>query len=139
MKTLVVLFGLLLAASAIAAAAPATTDAATPTVVNYAEYPLKVGGSDYTLITIVQDFPPGTGIAPHRHGANLLVTVMSGALTLHERGGDRVVKAGESFTESPGNVHSVDNMGPDPVRIAVSVLLPKGQEITTMVSDKMKM
>jgi quercetin dioxygenase-like cupin family protein len=65
--------------------------------------------------------------------------LITGALTLHESGGDRVIKAGESFTESPGNVHSVVNAGPGPARIVVSVLLPKGAEITTMMSDAGKM
>jgi quercetin dioxygenase-like cupin family protein len=107
--------------------------APSPVVVNYATYPLTVGAAQYDLITIVEDFPTGSGIATHVHGGNLIVTVMSGALTLHEYGGDKVVKAGESFTEGPGNRHSVVNAGPGPVRIAISVLLPKGAEITTMI------
>ena len=133
MKTFVVLIGLLLASGVLVMAAP---EAAPPApIVNFARCPLTVVAGDYDLLTIVQDFPPGALIGTHRHGGYLLITVMSGAMTLRESGGDRVVKAGESFTESPGRVHSVVNAGPGPARIAVSVLLPKGAEITTMVPD----
>jgi quercetin dioxygenase-like cupin family protein len=129
MKTSVLFFGLLLVSSVVAMAAPS------PVVVDFAKAPVTVGGAEYDLVTVVEDFPAGSGIATHVHGGNLLVTVISGALTLHEYGGDKVIRAGESFPESPGNRHSVVNAGPGPVRIAISVLLPKGAEITTMLAD----
>ena len=132
MKAGVFLACFLLAAGGLAVANPST---ATPVVVNYGTFPVTVGGASYDLITIVQDFPPGTGIPMHRHGGYLVVTVVSGELTLHDKGIDRVIKTGESFTESPGNLHYVTNDGSSQVRIAVSVLLPKGAEITTMAPN----
>jgi quercetin dioxygenase-like cupin family protein len=132
-KTRFLFLGLFLASTVVAMAAPS------PVVVDSGTCSVTVGGAEYDLITIVQDFPAGAGIAAHQHGGNLLVTVITGALTLHESGGDRVVKAGESFTESPGNTHSVVNAGPSQARIAISVLLPKGAELTTMMSVAGKM
>jgi quercetin dioxygenase-like cupin family protein len=43
------------------------------------------------------------------------------------------VKTGDSWTENIGDQHSVINAGMVPVRVAVSILLPKGAEFTTLV------
>ncbi len=43
------------------------------------------------------------------------------------------IKTGESWTERPGDVHSVVNAGTDTARLAVSILTPKGAEVTIMV------
>jgi quercetin dioxygenase-like cupin family protein len=44
-----------------------------------------------------------------------------------------VVKTGESWTEKPGDIHAVINGGSVTTRVAVSILIPKGAEVTTMV------
>jgi len=95
MKTRLLFLGLFLASTVVAMAAPS------PVVVDYATYPLTVGDAQYDLITIVQDFPAGAGIAAHQHGGNLLVTVITGALTLHESGGDRVIRQGRASRKAP--------------------------------------
>jgi quercetin dioxygenase-like cupin family protein len=46
---------------------------------------------------------------------------------------EMIKKQGESWTENPGNEHSVINAGNVTARVAVSVLLPKGAEATTMI------
>jgi quercetin dioxygenase-like cupin family protein len=104
-----------------------------PTVVSQAKYPLNVGSGEYDLITRVLEFPPGAGIANHMHGGHVLVTVLSGEMTLREKGTEKIVKAGESWTESPGNVHAVVNAGPATARLVGVFLIPKGAEATTMV------
>jgi len=104
-----------------------------PTVVSQAKYPLTVGSGEYDLITRILEFPAGAGFANHMHGGNVLVTVLGGEMTLREKGTDKVVKAGESWTESPGNVHAVMNAGTAAARVVAVFLLPKGAEVTTMV------
>jgi len=42
-------------------------------------------------------------------------------------------KTGESWTEKPGDEHAVINAGKATVRVAVSILLPKGVEATSLV------
>jgi len=118
----------------VAAADEKTGQAATsgPTVVSQAKYPLTVGTGEYDLITTILDFPSGAGIANHMHGGNVLVTVLGSELTLREKGTEKIVKAGESWTESPGNVHTVVNAGTATARVAAVFLLPKGAEVTTM-------
>jgi quercetin dioxygenase-like cupin family protein len=104
-----------------------------PTVVHMAKYPIAVGKGEFELLTIIMDFPAGAGVTNHKHGGHVLVTVLSGDMTLREKGGERVVKTGESWTERPGDVHAVINAGTDTARVAVSILLPKGAEVTTMM------
>lgn len=109
------------------------TSAPSPVVVNMSKFPIAVAGSDYDLLMIIQDFPAGSGVATHKHGGYVLVTVLSGELTLRDKGGERVVKIGESWTEQPGDIHAVVNTGAVTTRVAVSILIPKGAEVTTMV------
>jgi quercetin dioxygenase-like cupin family protein len=104
-----------------------------PNVVSQAKFPLTVGSGEYDLITIILEFPAGAGVAKHMHGGNVLVTVLNGEMTLREKGTEKIVKAGESWTEDPGNIHSVVNAGTAIARVVAVFLLPKGAEAQTMV------
>jgi quercetin dioxygenase-like cupin family protein len=104
-----------------------------PVVVYMSKFPVTVAGGDYDLLTIIQDFPVGVGVANHKHGGYVLVTVLSGEMTLREKGTERVIKTGESWTEQPGDIHAATNAGTVTTRVAISILIPKGAEITTMV------
>ena len=126
---------MLLVASTTAAAEkekPTETAAPAPVVVYQAKVPIAVEGHDYDLLTIIMDFPTGAGVPKHFHGGPVLVTILSGEMTVKEQGNERIVKTGESWTEKPGAEHSVVNKGAS-VRLAVSMLLPKGGEATTLV------
>jgi quercetin dioxygenase-like cupin family protein len=101
-------------------------------IAHQAKYPITVEGKEYDLLTLIIDFPNGAGFPEHYHGGNVVATVLSGEITLKEKGKERVVKTGESWTEAPGAVHSVVNKGA-PARVAVSILLPKGAEMQTPV------
>ncbi len=104
-----------------------------PTVAYQAKYPLMVNGAEYDLLTIILDFPSGARIPKHFHGGSALATVLSGEITLMEKGAQITKKPGESWTEKPGDEHAVVNAGSAPVRVAVSMLLPKGAEATSLV------
>ena len=103
-----------------------------PAIAHQAKYPITVQGKEYDLLTLIIDFPNGAGFPEHFHGGNVIATVLSGEITLKEKGTERVVKTGESWTEAPGAVHSVVNKGA-PARVAVSMFLPKGAEVQTPV------
>ena len=104
-----------------------------PVVTYQAKFPIMVQGAEYDLLTIIMDFAPGAGVPRHMHGGNVLVTVVSGEITLKEKGATLVKKTGESWTEKPGDEHEVVNAGTVPVRVAISMLLPKGAEATTVL------
>ncbi len=103
-----------------------------PTVVYQAKFPIALNGAEYDLLSVIMEFPAGAGVPEHFHGGSVLVTVLSGEMTLKENGSERIVKTGESWTENPGAVHAVVNKGKS-ARVAVSMLLPKGAEATTLV------
>ena len=103
-----------------------------PVIAHQAKYSIPVEGKEYDLLTLIIDFPNGAGFPEHYHGGNVVATVLSGEITLKEKGTERVVKTGENWTEAPGAVHSVVNKGA-PARVAVSILLPKGAEMQTPV------
>jgi len=104
-----------------------------PTVVYQAKYPIMVQGAEYDLLTIIMDFPAGAGVPKHIHGGSVLVTVLSGEITLKEKGTEIIKKTGESWTEKPGAEHAVVNAGTATVRVAISMLLPKGAEATMVI------
>jgi quercetin dioxygenase-like cupin family protein len=118
---------------AMAAEMPAQPAPPGPAVVYQAKYPITVQGGEYDLLTIIMDFPSGAGVPRHSHGGSVLVTVLSGEITLREKGAEVIKKTGESWTEKPGDEHAVVNAGTTPVRVAVSMLLPKGSEATTVI------
>jgi quercetin dioxygenase-like cupin family protein len=123
----------LLIATAAAAEKGGPAAAPSPVVVNMSKFPIAVTGGDYDLLTIIQEFPAGVGISAHKHGGYVLVTVLSGEMTLREKGIERVIKTGESWTENPGDIHAALNAGTVTTRVAISILIPKGAEVTTMV------
>jgi quercetin dioxygenase-like cupin family protein len=104
-----------------------------PVVAYQAKFPITVQGAEYDLLTIIMDFAPGAGVPRHIHGGSVLVTVLNGEITLKEKGATLVKKTGESWTEKAGDEHEVVNAGTVPVRVAVSMLLPKGAEATTVL------
>lgn len=95
-----------------------------------ATYPVSVIGGEYELKTIIMDFVPGAVVPDHTHGGSVFGMVLSGEITLREKGAARIVKTGESWAENSSSVHSAVNAGPGPARIVVNILLPKGAEAT---------
>lgn len=123
----------MLAATAAGPVAPGTAAAVGPVTVSQAAFPVTAGDKQYDLLNLVLDFAPGAGIPKHIHGGPVLASVLTGELVLQQAGQKRVVKAGESFREQPGDVHAVVNRGSRTTRVAVSILLPLGAEATTLV------
>ena len=123
----------LLAVTVLALATAVGAQAPAPVNVVLKAYPVTVSAGDYELVNQVLDLPPGSGVPRHYHGGPVVVTVVSGELATIDAMGDRVLKTGESMYEKPGDIHSVANRGSTTVRLAVSYLIPKGAERTTLV------
>ena len=129
----IVMITLLLGSAALAEEPEGQGSMQGPIIVSQAMFPIKVQSADYDLITQILDFPSGSGVAKHFHGGPVLVTILSGEMTLQEKNTERVLKMGQSWTENPGDQHAVVNAGPVTVRVVVSMLLPKGAKDTTLV------
>jgi len=104
-----------------------------PAIFAMKSFPISAAAGEYELVNQVLDLPPGAGVANHTHGGPMVVTVISGELTLIEAGTESLVKPGESWTENVGYVHAVANRGNTTVRLALGYLIPKGAARTTMV------
>lgn len=113
-------------AAAPAAVAPASGDAAA------APGPVAELTGEFELVQLIVDFPPGTWTPAHTHGGMLLVTVLKGEQTVRdEQGNAKIYKAGESFTETPGEYLEIGNAGQELVTVSAAALLPKGEAIST--------
>lgn len=122
-----------LVALAAGGAAASYAAAPGPSIVGVAKFPITVKAGDYDLIAQVLDLPPGGMVPKHIHGGPVVVQVISGEITLTDAMGSKTVKAGGMFTENPGVAHSAANNGSVATRVAVSYLIPKGAEVTTVV------
>jgi len=65
-----------------------------------------LAGKEVTMLTV--EYPPGGASAPHRHDANTFVYVLEGAVVMQVAGGEEVtLRAGDTFYETPTDIHSV--------------------------------
>ena len=67
-----------------------------------------VGTPGKETIMITVEYPPGWSSAAHRHDAQTFVYVLEGSVVMAVRGGKEVTLGpGQTFYESPDDVHSV--------------------------------
>lgn len=63
-------------------------------------------GKEVTMLTV--EYPPGGASPSHRHDAFVYVYVLEGAIVMKTQSGPEVtLKAGQTFTESPTDIHTV--------------------------------
>jgi len=105
----------------------------TPVTVSLMSFPITVAAGDYALVNVVLDLPPGGGVPLHYHSGPVVVTVVTGELTLVDDAGERVVRAGESWTEKAGDKHAIANKSAGTIRLVSSALFPTGVPRTTVV------
>jgi glucose/arabinose dehydrogenase len=74
--------------------------------------PLGTGRVAMRVVEV--SYPPGGWSAPHSHPCPVIVYVLDGAMRMQVAGKmPRVVHAGETFTETPGDVHAVSENASD--------------------------
>lgn len=91
-------------------------------------------GKEVTMITV--EYPPGGVTEPHRHGGNTFVYVLEGAVVMQVAGGKEVtVHAGETFYESPTDIHSVSRNASTtaPAKFLVFFVHQEGASLTQPV------
>ena len=129
----IALVGLFMVSAAMAEEKASQTAEPGPNTAYQAKFPVTIQGGEYDMKTVILDFPQGAGMPKHMHGGHVLAMVLNGEMTLKEKGTERTIKAGESWTENPGDQHSVVNAGAAVARVVVNMLLPKGAEATTII------
>jgi quercetin dioxygenase-like cupin family protein len=118
---------------ALAARAAGQGPIPTPVRVSLMSFPITVASGEYALVNQVLDLPAGSGVPQHYHSGPVVVTVVTGELTLVDAAGERVVRAGESWTEKAGDKHAIMNKSAETIRVVSSALFPKGVARTTVV------
>jgi quercetin dioxygenase-like cupin family protein len=91
-----------------------------------------VPGREVMMITL--DIPPGGGSAPHRHpGAHNFGYVLEGAYKIKlDNGPETVLTKGQTFYESPGQLHAVSRNASEtePAKVLVVVVNEVGKPLT---------
>ncbi len=86
-----------------------------------------IEGKEGVVLTV--EYAPGASSARHRHNAHTFVYVLEGAIVMQVEGGDPVtLSAGQTFYESPGDVHAVSKNASDsrPAKFLVFFVKSKG-------------
>lgn len=83
-----------------------------------------IAGKEGLMLTV--EYPPGVATAAHRHNANTFVYVLEGSVVMQVRGGPELtLKAGDTFYESPSDIHSVSRNASASLPAKLLVLLVK--------------
>jgi quercetin dioxygenase-like cupin family protein len=93
------------------------------------------GVPDKEIVIGTASFPPGSSIGFHTHPGDESGYVLSGSIILKTQGQpDRVLKAGDSFFNPRGAIHSVVALPTGEGGVAVSSwIVDKGQRLATPV------
>lgn len=92
------------------------------------------GVPDKEIVLGKVSFPPGAAIGFHTHLGDKIGFVKRGTLILKTRGQpDRILKAGDSFFDARGAIHSLMTPGGDGGVAASTWIVDKGQPLATPV------
>ncbi len=62
----------------------------------------------HEAVVLEVEYPPGVASASHRHNAHTFVYVLEGTVVMQVAGGEpQTLVAGQTFYESPNDIHSV--------------------------------
>lgn len=122
---------LVLAAGAAHAQQPPPAAHVTPLMTKaLPDYP----GKEATVITV--EYPPGGESAEHRHNAHAFVYVLEGSIVMGVRDGKTVtLSPGQTFYESPDDIHTVSRNASDtvPAKFLVVLMKNSGEPISMPV------
>ena len=86
-----------------------------------------LAGKEGTMLMV--DYGPGGSSARHKHNAHTFVYVLEGSIVMQVEGGKEVtLSSGQTFYESPTDIHSVSKNASDtqPAKFVVFMVKEKG-------------
>ena len=86
-----------------------------------------VSGKEGVMLTV--EYPPGASSSKHRHNAHTFVYVLEGSIVMQIEGGKAMTLGpGQTFYESPDDVHTVSKNASDsqPAKFLVFFVKDKG-------------
>jgi len=93
-----------------------------------------IDGKEATMLTV--ELPPGAASPPHRHNADTFVYVLEGSVVMQvKRGQEQTLTVGQTFHESPTDIHTVSRnpSTTQPAKILVVMVKAIGAPISTPV------
>ena len=85
-----------------------------------------IEGKEVSMVAVT--YPPGGASAAHRHNADVFVYVLEGSVVMQVDGGAPVtLSAGQTFHESPADVHRVSKNASDTTPAKILAILVKDQ------------
>ena len=84
-------------------------------------------------VVLEVEYPPGVASASHRHNAHTFVYVLEGTVVMQVAGGEEMtLGVGQTFYETPGDIHSVSRNASDtePAKILVVFIKVEGAPMT---------
>jgi quercetin dioxygenase-like cupin family protein len=110
----------------------AAVPAVAPATVALGRFDIAAMPARFEVVQVLLDLPAGAWTPLHSHGGPVLATVLEGEVTERRAGVERRLGPGQRWTEDPGDRHTVGNDGTTTARLAATILLPRGAELTTV-------
>lgn len=113
----------------------ANMQAGKPTTLMTKDLP-DVPGKEGMIETV--DFAPGEVSQAHRHNSDVFVYVLEGSIITQVKGGSpQTVRAGDTFYESPTDIHTVSRNASEtePAKLLVFYVKTKGAPQTVILKD----
>jgi quercetin dioxygenase-like cupin family protein len=95
-----------------------------------------IPGKEALMITVL--YPPGGADPVHRHNAHGFIYVLEGSVVMQVKGGKPVtLTAGQTFYESPDDIHVVGRSASStkPAKLLVLLLKNKGAPVLVPVNE----
>jgi quercetin dioxygenase-like cupin family protein len=87
----------------------------------------ELPNKEVTMLTV--EYAPGGASPPHKHQAHTFVYVLEGAIVMQVKGGKETrLSAGETFYESPADIHTVSRNASDTERAKFLVFFVKERD-----------
>ncbi len=94
-----------------------------------------VPGKEATMLTV--EYAPGASSSKHRHNANTFVYVLEGSIVMQVEGGKEVTLGpGQTFYESPDDIHTVSKNASATKPAKFLVFFVKDKDASSLVPMK---
>ena len=92
-------------------------------------------GKEAVMLTV--EYPPGVSSSKHRHNANTFVYVLEGSIVMQVEGGQAVTLGpGQTFYESPDDIHAVSKNASDSQSAKFLVFFVKNKDAPSLIPVK---
>jgi len=92
------------------------------------------GQPDKEVISLIVEWPPGSGTGLHTHPGDEYTTVLEGEVVGRKEGSEaKTYAAGQSYHNEPGVVHEANNKASAPARTFNVFVVEKGKPVTEPV------